>query len=88
MNAGTMPRFARGVRLRRDPDGNPLLLVPEGLLRLNDSAAATLALVDGHRTFDEIVSALCARFGISRDEAARDVAELFDRLHSRGYVDQ
>lgn len=85
MNAGP-PQLARGVRLRRDLDGNPLLLVPEGILRLNDSAAATLALVDGRRSFDEIVGALCARFGVGRDEAARDVDELFDRLARRGYV--
>lgn len=66
----------------------PLLLVPEGLLRLNASAAATLALVDGRRTFAEIVDALSDRFGIARDDAARDVDELFGRLRARGYVQQ
>lgn len=88
MNVPAPPRLARGVRLRRDLDGTPLLLVPEGLLRLNASAAATLALVDGCRTFAEIVDALSDRFGIARDDAARDVGELFGRLSARGYVQQ
>jgi hypothetical protein len=71
VTAGGTPQLARGVRLRRDLDGSPLLLVP-----------------DGRRSFDEIVGSLCARFGVARDEAARDVDELFDRLARRGYVNR
>lgn len=86
MTAPGTPQLARGVRLKRDLDGAVVLLVPEGILRLNDSAAATLALVDGRRSFDDIVAALCSRFGIVADVAVRDAGELLDRLHARGYL--
>ncbi|HYZ16180.1 MAG TPA: pyrroloquinoline quinone biosynthesis peptide chaperone PqqD [Candidatus Acidoferrum sp.] len=81
-----MPRLNRGVRLRSEPDGSTLLLVPEGILRLNDTAAAILALVDGERTIDAIVDALAARFEVPREDLLRDVGELIDRLTLRGYV--
>jgi pyrroloquinoline quinone biosynthesis protein D len=78
--------MSRGVRLRTDPDGSTLLLVPEGILRLNDTAAAILALVDGTRTIDGIVDTLEARFEVPREDLMRDVGELIDRLTLRGYV--
>jgi len=78
--------MSRGVRLRTEADGSTLLLVPEGILRLNDAAAAILALVDGTRTVDEIVDALCERFEAPREDLKHDVAELVDRLSRRGYV--
>lgn len=78
--------MSRGVRMRTEPDGSTLLLVPEGILRLNESAAAILALVDGTRTIDEIVDALGERFEIPREDLVRDVGELIDRLTLRGYV--
>lgn len=81
-----VPRLNRGVRLRNEPDGSTLLLVPEGIVRLNDTAAAVLALVDGTRTIEGIVDALGERFDAPRDDLAHDVAELIDRLTLRGYV--
>jgi pyrroloquinoline quinone biosynthesis protein D len=65
-----------------------MLLVPEGILRLNDSAAATLELVDGARTLTAIVDALCVRYAVPREDATRDVEDLIERLSRRGYVDR
>ena len=47
MNAQSRPRFGKGVKLRHEPDGGAMLLVPEGALVLNRSAAVALELVDG-----------------------------------------
>jgi pyrroloquinoline quinone biosynthesis protein D len=87
MTETAVPRMSRGVRFRRDPDGSAMLLVPEGIVRLNDSAAATLELVDGTRTLTAIVDALCVRYAVPREEASRDVDDLIERLSRRGYVD-
>jgi pyrroloquinoline quinone biosynthesis protein D len=83
-DADDRPEFARGVRLRRERDGTALLLVPEGIVRLNATAAATLELVDGHRTIDEIVAIMEARHvDVPRGRVAADVRELFGRLRAR-----
>jgi pyrroloquinoline quinone biosynthesis protein D len=71
------------VRLRTEDDGTAMLLVPEGAIKLNASAAAALALVDGQRTVDEIVAALCARFDVGEARARDDVTALLERLCMR-----
>jgi pyrroloquinoline quinone biosynthesis protein D len=83
MNPGVRPEFERGVRLRTALDGSSMLLVPEGAIELNASAAAALALVDGNRTLDEIVTRLCARFDVADARARADVSALFERLRLR-----
>jgi pyrroloquinoline quinone biosynthesis protein D len=69
--------------LRTEDDGSAMLLVPEGAIKLNASAAAALALVDGDRTVDEIVAQLCARFEVADSRARDDVTTLFERLQMR-----
>jgi pyrroloquinoline quinone biosynthesis protein D len=80
------PRLARGVRLRRNADGEPLLLVPEGFLRLNATAVAIVQLIDGERDAGAITAALAKRFGVAPSVIAPDVDELLARLRKRAYV--
>jgi pyrroloquinoline quinone biosynthesis protein D len=77
------PTFGKGVRLRHEPDGTAMLLVPEGALVLNGSAAAALDLVDGQRTVADIIACLVETFDIGEDDARADVGSLFDRLVER-----
>lgn len=81
------PRFGKGVKLRRDPDGSTMLLVPEGALVLNAPAAAALELVDGQRTLAEIVSGVEARFEVGSERARDDLQALFDRLAQRRFIE-
>jgi pyrroloquinoline quinone biosynthesis protein D len=83
VNPAVRPAFERGVRLRTADDGSAMLLVPEGAVTLNASAAAALALVDGERTLDEIVGAMCSRFDVAESRAREDVGALFERLRLR-----
>lgn len=87
MTLPARPKFGKGVRLRRDPDGTAMLLVPEGMLALNPPAAAALELVDGNRTLTEIVVAVVERFDVTPQRAEADLTELFDRLTQRGFVE-
>jgi pyrroloquinoline quinone biosynthesis protein D len=80
------PRLARGVRLRSLDDGKSVLLIPEGVVKLNATAAAALGLVDGTRTVGQIVSELQGRFAASADLIDADVAALFGTLQQRGWV--
>jgi pyrroloquinoline quinone biosynthesis protein D len=86
MNPAARPRLGKGIKLRHDGDGSVMLLVPEGVLVLNDSAAAALELVDGEHTLAEIVAAVIERFDVSPRLAQDELAELFGRLEERGFV--
>lgn len=86
MNPEVRPKFGKGVKLRQEPDGSAMLLVPEGALVLNPPAAAALDLVDGTRTFGEIVDAIVERFDVEQQQARDDFGSLFDRLEERGFV--
>lgn len=86
MNDQSSPRFGKGVKLRREPDGTTMLLVPEGALVLNRVAAAALELVDGTRSLAEIVEVVVDRFDVTPERAREDVAALLERLAVRGFV--
>ncbi len=86
MNATARYRFARGVRLRAGECGEAMLLVPEGIVKLNETATATLELVDGARDTSDIARALAERFDADPIELERDVRALLDAFVSRGFV--
>jgi pyrroloquinoline quinone biosynthesis protein D len=81
----THPRLVTGARLRYDEVREEhLLLVPEGAVRLNSSAAEVLELCDGQRSVDEIVGVLAARYDTA--EIGDDVRELVDGMAERGLL--
>jgi pyrroloquinoline quinone biosynthesis protein D len=81
----TRPRLATGARLRYDEVREEhLLLVPEGAVRLNPSAAEVLELCDGQRSVDEIVGVLTTRY--EGADLGDDVRELVDGMAQRGLL--
>jgi pyrroloquinoline quinone biosynthesis protein D len=81
----TRPRLVTGARLQYDDVREEhLLLVPEGAVRLNPTAAEVLELCDGERSVDDIVGALSARYeGADLND---DVRGLVDAMAQRGLV--
>ena len=81
----TRPRLVTGARLLYDEvRRKPVLLVPEGVVRLNPTAAEVLGLCDGQRSLDEIVGALSARY--DGFDLRDDVRGLVDAMAQRGLV--
>jgi pyrroloquinoline quinone biosynthesis protein D len=81
----TRPRLATGARLHYDKVREEhLLLVPEGAVRLNPSAAEVLELCDGERSLDEIVGVLAARY--EGADLGADIRELVDGMAERGLL--
>jgi pyrroloquinoline quinone biosynthesis protein D len=81
----TRPRLVTGARLRYDEVREEhLLLIPEGVVRLNPTAAEVLELCDGERSLDDIVGALSARYDGA--DLRDDVQELVDAMAQRGLV--
>ena len=79
-------RLSPGVRLRACAQARAMLLVPEGIVELNDTAAAVLELVDGRRSTREIAVALEAAYDVSQNEIEQEVYSLCSELHERGYL--
>jgi pyrroloquinoline quinone biosynthesis protein D len=81
----TRPRLVTGARLLyEEVRGEHVVLIPEGVVRLNATAAEVLELCDGARSLDEIVIALSARYdGV---DLRNDVRGLLDAMTQRGLV--
>jgi coenzyme PQQ biosynthesis protein PqqD len=81
----TRPRLATGARLQYDDVREEhLLLVPEGVVRLNATAAEVLELCDGNRSLDDIVGALAERYNGA--ELGDDVRGLVQAMAEKGLV--
>ena len=81
----TRPRLVTGARLQYDDVREEhVLLIPEGVVHLNPSAAEVLGLCDGERSLDDIVGALSARY--DSNDVRDDVVELVDAMAQRGLV--
>jgi pyrroloquinoline quinone biosynthesis protein D len=78
------PRLVHGARLQYDDVRDEhVLLIPEGAVRLNETAAQVLELCDG-RTLDEIAAVLSERY--QGADVTDDVRELVDTMGERGLV--
>ena len=81
----TRPRLVTGARLRYDDVREEhVLLVPEGAVRLNPTAAEVLELCDGRRSLDDIAGALSARY--EGADVGDDVRDLIDAMAQQGLV--
>jgi pyrroloquinoline quinone biosynthesis protein D len=81
----TRPRLATGARLHYDDvRSEHVLLIPEGVVRLNPTAAEVLDLCDGERSLDDIVGTLSARYDGA--DVSGDVRDLVDAMAQRGFV--
>ena len=79
------PRLVDGARLQYDDVREEhVLLIPEGVVRLNPTAAQVLELCDGERSADDIAGTLSARY--EGADVRDDVRELVDAMAQRGLV--
>lgn len=77
-------RLAPGRRIEAAKLDSHLLVHPAGTVQLNESAAAVLALCDGTRTREEIVTQFLRR--PVDDDLALDVREFLDAAQRRGWI--
>ena len=79
------PRLSARTRMQYDGvREKQVLLFPEGLLVLNETAAAILALCDGQRSVAQIAAELGARYSRPVDQ---DVLQLLNRLLQKRLVE-
>ncbi|MFC7517642.1 pyrroloquinoline quinone biosynthesis peptide chaperone PqqD [Herbaspirillum sp. GCM10030257] len=79
------PRLSRLFRLQwEEVQGAYVLLYPEGMVQLNDSAAQVLKRCDGHRNIRQIVQDLERAFSTSG--LRHDVEDFLQVAIERGWV--
>ncbi|HEY0255972.1 MAG TPA: pyrroloquinoline quinone biosynthesis peptide chaperone PqqD [Candidatus Methylacidiphilales bacterium] len=82
-----VPKLAGHVRLGVDPLTQfSVLLYPEGILELDEAAAAILRLCDGQLSIGEIASALADEYEASREEILKDAQEFLAGLATKGLL--
>jgi pyrroloquinoline quinone biosynthesis protein D len=87
ITGSAQPRLARGVRLQADSKtGNTVLLFPEGILELNETAQEILTRCDG-RTVSEIIHALAEEYEVDAQMLAADVRETLADLQRRKLIE-
>ena len=85
ISANAVPRIARGPRLQFEPAQDcHVLLYPEGMITLNDSAAEILQRCDGQRSVQAICDDLSAAFDGA--EVTADVHDFLKLAASHGWV--
>jgi pyrroloquinoline quinone biosynthesis protein D len=81
-------RLGIGCRLRKDENGDTVLLLPEGILRLKGTAAEIIRLCDGERTFADILQAMEAQYpSSSPKQIEQQIGSFLNRLLERRAVD-
>ena len=78
-------RLAAGRQLQKDSAGDGHFLTgPAGVVQLNESAAAILALCDGTLTREQIIARVLHRS--KEDSFAVDVREFLNAARRRGWI--
>jgi coenzyme PQQ biosynthesis protein PqqD len=81
------PNLARGVRLKTDvKTGEPMLLFPEGVLYLSETASEILARCDGKRTVSNILDSLAEEYEVTAETLREDVLDCLSDLYQRKLV--
>lgn len=81
------PMFAPGVRLQTDAaTGKAVLLYPEGILQLNETAHAIALCCDGLTTVAQMITTLAAQYEVSENELQSDIGVCLDDLQRQQLI--
>lgn len=84
MSLTDSPRLRRGVRAAPDPlSGETVLLFPEGVLVMNETAAAVVRTCDGNHSVTEVMQSVAEVYD---NVAVEDVMSLLQDLIAQGLL--
>ncbi|QJQ94570.1 MULTISPECIES: pyrroloquinoline quinone biosynthesis peptide chaperone PqqD [Halomonadaceae] len=88
MNPSDIYRLRPGWRLQwEEAQQRHVLLYPEGMVQLNESAGAILQRLDGKRSVEALIEALHSAYPQAPREAiAQDVHEFIDDAARQGWI--
>ena len=81
------PQLAKGVRLQIDSaTGRSVLLYPEGVVELNETADEIVSRCDG-QTLGEMIAALAREYDADIQALGADVRDTVSDLHRRRLIE-
>jgi len=84
---GQTPAWRTGYRFQYEPaQKGHVLLYPEGMIKLNGSAAAIGGLIDGQATVAAIIATLQAQFP-DANELADDVEQFMEVARAQHWIE-
>ena len=87
LNADATPRIARHAKMRLDETQQRwLLLVPEKVLHLSETAVEVLQLCDGKRTIGTIAAELARTYEAPPEAILADILPVLQDLADKGHV--
>lgn len=83
----SVPKFAAGCRWGGTTDA-PVVLFPEGTIRVEGTGRIVLELCEGHFTLGEIVQKLETQFMLApKGKIRADVQTFLEQLHAKRIID-
>ncbi|WP_165856025.1 pyrroloquinoline quinone biosynthesis peptide chaperone PqqD [Marinobacter sp. JSM 1782161] len=80
------PKLRPGFRFQWEPAQQAhVLLYPEGMVKLNESAGAILGEVNGEQTVGQIIDSLQARFPDAGD-LSEDICQFLEEARERHWI--
>ena len=87
VDAGTVPRLGRGVRLQHDAARTRWVVqAPERVLMPDDIAIAVLKRCDGRSSVGAIAADLAREYGAPPETVESDVREMLQDLADKGII--
>ncbi|WP_407313026.1 pyrroloquinoline quinone biosynthesis peptide chaperone PqqD [Pseudomonas sp. nanlin1] len=81
------PHWRQGYRFQYEPaQKGHVLLYPEGMIKLNDSASAIGGLIDGQRSVAAIIKALQAEYAEAPD-LSEDVEQFMEVARAQHWIE-
>ncbi len=85
LSTDAVPALANGFRFQWEPAQNShVLLYPEGMKVLSESASEITSLCDGERSIDDIIAALIKKFPDA--DLRQDVIDFFQSAVDEGWM--
>lgn len=85
LDGSTIPTLTRGYRMQwEEAQQCYVLLYPEGMVKLNPSAAEILKRCDGERTLDEVIADLQHAF--PETDLEGDVRKFLEVSYEQGWI--
>jgi len=86
--SNSRPCLAKRVRLQIDPiNGNPVLLLQEAVMVLNQTGYEILRLCDGTHTVSEIIQDLENQYPAARPILSREICQYLEAVSQKGLIE-